>query len=249
MQDQPQLITWEADEIRAGIRKIPGFAGHVPAVQNTIGCSFGTASAEALGNPNSDARKAYPSAILRNRYDGYTTKGHPDHPFSKDAYTITLSAPSKIIPGYGGHCPGWQHSHGSTAGKYGAQKYATFTQLTRRLPTSQRTRPASPKSLYDLPPPPRDDAAVAAPLYPAGRFYIPGTTLYAPAMRERFNATYGALTRAAFQQPVPHIPQPLATAADGKSIPHLELPAGYGGTVPRVLPSFIPPPRPAAGHG
>ena len=88
MQEAPQLITWEADEIRAGTRKIPGFAGHVPAVQNTIGCSYGAGSAEVLGNPNSDALKAFPSAILRNRHDGYTTKGDPDHPFNNAKFTI-----------------------------------------------------------------------------------------------------------------------------------------------------------------
>jgi hypothetical protein len=248
MQDQPQLITWEADEIRAGTRKIPGFAGHVPAVRNTIGCSYGTASAEVLGNPNSDALKAYSSSILGNRNDGYTLKGHPDHPFSQDKFTITLNPPSKIIPGYGGHHPGWQHSNGSTVGKYATQKYSTFTQLTRRIPTSQRPRPQSPKSILDLPPPPRDAAAAApGPLYAHGRFYIPGTTLYSPAMRERFGASFGSLTLAAFDQPVPRVPQPLAVPADGKTIPHLELAAGYGGTVPRTLPAFIPPPAGSTG--
>lgn len=128
-------------------------------------------------------------------------------------------------------------------GKYATQKYTTFTYLTRRVPTSQRARPQSPKSVFDLPPPPRDAAApTAGPLYNAGRFYIPGTTLYSPAMRERFGGTYGALTRTAFEQPVPRIPQPLSVPADGKTIPHLELSAGYGGTVPRTLPAFIPPP-------
>ncbi len=240
MQEQAQIITWEADEIRAGTRKIPGFAGHVPAIRNIMGCSYGAASADVLGNPDSDALKVYPSAILRNRNDGYTTKNHPDHPFNKDTYTITIKEASKIIPGYGGHHPGWQHSYGSTVGKYGSQKFLSFTQLTRRIPSSHRARPAPPKSIFDLPSPQRDTANPS--LYQQSRAYIPGTTLHAPAMRERFAGTYGALSRDAFAQPVPRIPQPLSRPEDGKTIPHLELPSGYGGTIPRVLPAFIPPP-------
>jgi hypothetical protein len=245
MQDQIPIYTWAADEIRAGTRKIPGFAGHVPGVRNTVGCSYGAGSADALGNPDSDAVKAYPSAILRNRHDGYTIKNHPDHPFNTDYYKANTANLSRIIPGYAGHCPDWQHAYGMTAGKYGSAGYTPFTTTTRRLPSSRRERTATPKSILDLP------AAPAAPparrqLYSLVRGYIPGTTLYAPAMRERFSHTYGTLTRDAFAAPVPQIPHPLAFREDGKSIPHLELPSGYAGTIPRVLPQFIPPPPTAA---
>jgi hypothetical protein len=70
-------LTWEADELRAGMRKIPGYAGHVTGVQYTIGRTYGTASAEALSDDTQTGCKArHSSAVLGHRHDGYTTQGN-----------------------------------------------------------------------------------------------------------------------------------------------------------------------------
>ena len=70
-------LTWEADELRAGMRKIPGYAGHVTGVQYTMGRTYGTASAEALSDDTQTGCKArHSSAVLGHRHDGYTTQGN-----------------------------------------------------------------------------------------------------------------------------------------------------------------------------
>ena len=69
-------LTWEADEIRGGLRKIPGYCGHIPGYRNTLGTTYGTGSAIVLNETvQPDELKTYPSCILRHRQDGYTTKG------------------------------------------------------------------------------------------------------------------------------------------------------------------------------
>jgi len=69
-------LTWEADELRAGMRKIPGYAGHLTGVQYTMGRTYGNASAEALCDETQTGCKAkHSSAILGHRHDGYTTQG------------------------------------------------------------------------------------------------------------------------------------------------------------------------------
>jgi len=67
-------ITWEADELRAGMRKIPGYAGHLTGVCHTLGMTYGCASSDAL-NQGTPCRQPYTSAILGHRHDGFTTAG------------------------------------------------------------------------------------------------------------------------------------------------------------------------------
>ena len=227
---------WEADEIRAGVRKIPGFAGHVPGVRNIVGFSFGQGTAKVLGNANDEALQTYPSAILRNRNDAYSTRPPANTVTLGGTGSLPLAKRSRIIPGYAGHQPGWQHTFGKTTGTYGVDKYMGFTSTTRRVLRTKGDRP--PLNIFDLPDPPRDEVFV--PLYPSAKGYIPGVTCYVPAMRERAGKTFGELVRDGFAQPVPRIAAPLTNAEDGKRIPHLELPSGYGGTIPRVLPEHIP---------
>lgn len=71
---QDMTRSWEADELRAGMRKIPGYAGHLTGVQYTLGMTYGRATADAL-NEDTGCRQKYDSAILGHRHDGYTTQG------------------------------------------------------------------------------------------------------------------------------------------------------------------------------
>lgn len=70
-------LTWEADELRAGTRKVPGYAGHLTGVQYTIGRTYGNASAEALSDDtHTGCKTKHTSAVLGHRHDGYTTQGN-----------------------------------------------------------------------------------------------------------------------------------------------------------------------------
>jgi len=68
------VLTWEADELRAGMRKIPGYAGHLTGMRHTLGMTYGRASADALGN-DTLCKQKFDSAILGHRHDGFTTAG------------------------------------------------------------------------------------------------------------------------------------------------------------------------------
>lgn len=68
------VLTWEADELRAGMRKIPGYAGHLTGMRHTLGMTYGRASADALGDDTMCKQKC-DSAILGHRHDGFTTAG------------------------------------------------------------------------------------------------------------------------------------------------------------------------------
>eukprot|EP00287_Rhodomonas_sp_CCMP768_P026963 CAMPEP_0202838114 /NCGR_PEP_ID=MMETSP1389-20130828/48230_1 /ASSEMBLY_ACC=CAM_ASM_000865 /TAXON_ID=302021 /ORGANISM="Rhodomonas sp., Strain CCMP768" /LENGTH=188 /DNA_ID=CAMNT_0049514321 /DNA_START=12 /DNA_END=575 /DNA_ORIENTATION=- len=179
------LLTWEADEVRRGSRKIPGYAGHIGGLQHKVGLTYGTGSAEVLG-PHSDHRIPLTSAILGHRHDGYTTPGHPSSPFKEEVYRKppqTGAAPARIIPGYAGHRPGWQLTHGETMGKYSTGILDSFTTSTRRSSKTLRVKTA-PADIFSLPEP--EKPAEAPKLYSELRAYIPHTTCYAPAIRERF---------------------------------------------------------------
>mmetsp|Transcript_18796 Transcript_18796/g.38171 ORF Transcript_18796/g.38171 Transcript_18796/m.38171 type:complete len:254 (-) Transcript_18796:55-816(-) len=231
-------LTWEADEIRNGTRKIPGYAGHVSGVQHKVGLTFGCSSAEVLG-PNSDHHIRVTSAILGHRHDGYTTPGHPSSPFKEDIYRKRPSSPGeqppRIIPGYAGHRPGWHHTHGKTMGTYADSTLQSFTQSTRRQSKTLRVKTA-PADIFALPDPPKPPPTIK--LYDDNKSYLPHTTCYAPAIRERFGHSFSTLTRQAFIAPNPRIAQPLLVPEDGVAIDHLALPAGYGGYIPRVLPKL-----------
>ena len=214
--------------------RMPGYAGHLTGVRNTVGVTYSRSTAEALGGEGT-CKAYYPSAILGHRKDGYTTPAHPDFPFKDDIYRKRPAEYfAKVIPRYAGHRPGWTHSYSQTVGKYAAEKMLDFTQTTRKKSKTMRMR-TTPQDILALPdpvpPPPRQ------PLYDANAMsYIPNTTLYTPAARERFAAGYSTLTRQAFKRPVPHIPAPLTNPTDGKAIDHLALPSSYMGFKPRALP-------------
>ena len=118
-------------------------------------------------------------------------------------------------------------------GKYAGDTMVDFMMSTRKKSKSLRQRTA-PSTIFALKDPPKPPPPVQ--LYEPGPFYIPNTTLYAPAERERFGGTYSTLTRQSFQQPVPRIAAPLQTAEDGKLLDFLSLPSSYMGYKPRALP-------------
>ena len=71
-----EVLTWEADELRSGMRKIPGYAGHLTGMRHTLGMTYGRASADALGDGGENmCKKKWDSAILGHRHDGFTTAG------------------------------------------------------------------------------------------------------------------------------------------------------------------------------
>ena len=159
---------------------------------------------------------------------------HPDFPFKEEIYRKRPDEYfSKAIPRYAGHSPGWTNAHGQTMGKYAGEAMVDFLMSTRKRSKSLRQRTA-PSTIMALNDPPKPPLTVA--LYEPGAFYIPNTTLYSPAQRERFGGTFSTLTRQSFQKPVPRIPAPLQTAEDGKSLEHLSLPSSYMGYKPRALP-------------
>jgi len=159
---------------------------------------------------------------------------HPDFPFRENVYRKRpVDYFAKIIPRYAGHRPNWTKTHGQTVGRYAGEAMVDFLASTRKKSKTlrQKTAPAAIFAMQDpIKPPP------TVPLYPFGAAYIPGTTLYSPAARERFGAGFTTLTRESFAQPVPHIPAPLQNSADGKAIEHLTLPTSYMGYRPRALP-------------
>ncbi len=159
---------------------------------------------------------------------------HPDFPFKEEIYRKRPDAYfAKVIPRYAGYSPGWTNAHGQTMGKYAGTAMVDFLMSTRKRSKSLRQRTA-PSTIMALDDPPKPPPTVA--LYEPGAFYIPNTTLYSPAQRERFGGTYSTLTRQSFQKPVPRIPAPLQTAEDGKSLEYLTLPSSYMGYKPRALP-------------
>ena len=231
-------MTWEADEVRGGTRKIPGYGGHLPGLRHTLGTTYGNCTAEVLvPGAETDALKAFPSSIIRNRQDGFTEPGHPDYPFKEEMFRTNYAPKSRIIAGHKGHEPGWTHTYGMSQGRYGAQVYQDFTHVTRKLSKSLRV-PTTPKDVMSMPDPAfkqkRDD------LYPKDRYYIPGTTCYSPAIRERYGHTFSSLTQQAFGQPTPTILDPLSRAEDGPIINRLMMVPGYAGFKPRVLPQLYP---------
>ena len=84
------VLTWEADELRAGMRKIPGFAGHVTGLRHTMARTYGSATAEAL-NEGTECRQQFNSAVLGHRHDGFTTAGKSVCIFgSRIGYSLVL---------------------------------------------------------------------------------------------------------------------------------------------------------------
>jgi len=211
----------------------------------TFGCSYGKGTGHVLGDFDAEERKPQGCTILYKRNDELSAQTKVGFNVTENRIKLP-SEISRVIPGHGGHHPGWQQSFGTTVGKYGSEKYMAFTRSTRR-PLSPPRPIVSPQSIFDLPEPSRDN--LTEPLYRDCRFYVPGTTLHVPGMRERHFSTYSQLTADAFLNPVPMLPQPLDRPEDGPQIPHLELPAGYAGNIPRVLPSFIPQRRPSSRLG
>ena len=159
---------------------------------------------------------------------------HPDFPFKDEIYRKRPNDYyAKVIPQYAGHRPGWTHTHAQTMGKYAAEKMLDFTQTTRKKSKTLRVR-TQPADIFALRDPEKPPPTV--PLYESGPGYIPHTTLYAPAARERFGGGFSTLTRQAFKLPTPKIPAPLESTADGKSLDFLALPSSYMGYKPRALP-------------
>jgi len=116
---------------------------------------------------------------------------------------------------------------------YAGNTMVDFTMSTRKKSRTlrQKTAPAEIFALKDpVKPPP------TVPLYLPGPAYIPSTSLYSRAARERFGASFTTLTRESFTNPVPRIPAPLQNNADGKNIEHLTVPSTYMGYKPRALP-------------
>jgi len=229
------VMTWEADEIRAGTRRLPGYMGHIPGLRHTLSTTYGNCSAEVLGGGETDALKTFDSSIIRDRKDGYTTPGHPDFPFKEEMFRTNYAPKSRIISGHAGHEPGWSHTYGLSKGRYGSQVYNDFTTITRKMSKSLRV-PHKPDDIMALPDPvkkmPRED------LYPRQRYYVPGTTLYSPAIRERYGHGFSTLTLHGFEQPTPTVLDPLSKAEDGPTIGRLALVSGYAGFRPKVLPQL-----------
>lgn len=229
------VMTWEADEIRAGTRRLPGYSGHIPGLRHTLSTTFGNCSAEVLSGGDSEALKFFTSSIIRERKDGFTTPGHPDYPFKEEMFRTNYAPVSRIISGHKGHEPGWSHTYGLSQGKYGSQVYKGFTTVTRKMSKSLRV-PYQPENIMALPDPvfkaPRED------LYPRQRYYVPGTTCYSPAIRERYGHGFSTLTLMGFEQPTPTILDPLSRTEDGPLIDRLHLMPGYAGFRPKVLPQL-----------
>lgn len=156
--------------------------------------------------------------------------GHPDFPFPEAMYRTNHAGKSRIISGHAGHKPLWTHAFGFSQGKYGSQVYTDFSTTTRKVSKSLRV-PYKPQDVMAMrdpsQPPPR------SPLYPEERFYIPGTTCYSPAIRERYGHGFSQLTLDSFERPVPKIADPLAKRDDSKEIDQLSLISGYAGFRPR----------------
>jgi hypothetical protein len=107
--------------------------------------------------------------------------------------------------------------------------------VTRKLSKTLRI-PALPEDVMNLPTPP--EPAPRDSLYPTQKYYIPGTTCYPPAIRERFGHGFGTVTLHAFEQAVPKIPAPLVNREDAKQIDQLSFVPGYTGFRPRVFPEI-----------
>ncbi|KAJ1487617.1 hypothetical protein T484DRAFT_1744960 [Baffinella frigidus] len=143
-------LTWEADEVRSGGRKIPGFAGHVSGLNQTMGVTYGASSALVLNPETGPAMKrAHTCALFGHRVNGYTTPGDVLSPYKLSIYRtapINDYTRSHIIPHYAGHQPGWCHAHGQTTGKYVTDALAAFnsTNRSRKFAKSSRlvTAPA-----------------------------------------------------------------------------------------------------------
>lgn len=118
-------------------------------------------------------------------------------------------------------------------GKYSTGTLGTFTMTTRRTSKHLRVKTA-PAAIFALPDPEKPPEPPK--LYSELKSYIPHTTCYAPALRERFGHGFSTLTRQAFINPLPKTGQPLLYKDEGPVIDHLSLPAGYAGYIPRVLP-------------
>ena len=234
-------LSWEADEVRSGARRVPGFAGHIPGLVHTMGQTYGNSSATVLSSDTGPAvKRAHDSCILRKRVDGYTTPGDPLFPFKLAIYRtapVNDVTRSRVIPHYAGHKPGWKNAHGQTTGKYIVDAFSSFNSTIKSRKfhkTSRAPLTASEVLAQPAPPPPPP----TVPLYPPEKSYIPGTTCYAPCIGQRFGAGFGALTRQAFVERVPKVPAPLNNPGDGKAIDFLSVPAGYSGLVPRSLPTL-----------
>ena len=107
--------------------------------------------------------------------------------------------------------------------------------VTRKLSKSLRV-PARFEDIMSIPTPPEPGPRES--LYPTDKYYIPGTTCYPPAIRERFAQGFGTATLQAFREPVPKIAEPLINRYDGKQIDQLGFVPGYTGFRPRVFPEI-----------
>ncbi len=84
-------LSWEADEIRGGMRKIPGYSGHIAGLRQTLASTYGNASATVMNDASQpDELKAYPSCIVRNRKDGFTTRGESESERERERESVCV---------------------------------------------------------------------------------------------------------------------------------------------------------------